>query len=167
MELLPAGGGDQDLTHLSFRGRAIRGSAGRVTIQLPFDPAEAWGTRDRYHVTGRVDGLGFRTTLLRESTWTMVFGPKSSAACGLRDGQSVSVELWPEGPQGDELAADIAEALSGRPQAKAAFDSLATFYRKGWLRWIDGTKRRPEVRAERIAEMVRLLQAGHKERPGR
>jgi hypothetical protein len=35
----------------------------------------------------------------------------------------------------------------------------------GWLRWIEGTKRRPEVRAARIADMVRLVEAGFKERP--
>ena len=167
MELLQAGGRDQDLTRRSFRERAARGPAGRVTIPLPFDPSEAWGRRDRYHVTGTIDGVGFRTTLSPANGWTMAFGPKSSAACRLEDGQSVAVELWPEGPQGEELAADIAEALSGRPEAKSAFDSLATFYRKGWLRWIDGTKRRPDIRAERIAEMVRLVEAGHKERPGR
>ena len=151
----------------SFRERATRGPAGRVTIPIPFDPIEAWGRRGRYHVTGTIDGVGFRTTLSPANGWTMAFGPKSSAACRLEDGQSVAVELWPEGPQGEELAADIADALSGRPEAKSAFDSLATFYRKGWLRWIDATKRRPEVRAGRIAEMVRLVEAGHKERPGR
>jgi hypothetical protein len=60
----------------------------------------------------------------------------------------------------------VAEALGDRPDALAAFEGLATFYRKGWLRWIDTTKRRPEVRAARIAEMVKLIEAGHKERPG-
>ena len=145
----------------------MRGPGGRVTIPLPFDPVEAWGRRDRYHVTGTIDGVGFRTTLSPKNGWAMAFGPKSSAACRLEDGQSVEVELWPEGPQGEDLAADIADALSARPEAKAAFDSLATFYRKGWLRWIDATKRRPDLRAERIAEMVRLVEAGHKERPGR
>ena len=45
------------------------------------------------------------------------------------------------------------------------FDGLASFYRKNYLRWIDATKRRPEVRAERIAEFVRLLKAGQKQRP--
>jgi hypothetical protein len=60
---------------------------------------------------------------------------------------------------------DISEALAARPQAQAAFDGLATFYRKGWLRWIDATRRRPEIRAARIAEMVRLVEAGHKQRP--
>ena len=151
----------------SFRERATRGPAGRVTIPLPFDPSEVWGLRDRYHVTGTIDGVGFRTTLSPANGWTMAFGPKSSAACRLEDGQSVAVELWPEGPQGEELAGDIADALSTRPEAKAAFDSLATFYRKGWLRWIDATKRRPDVRADRIAQMVRLVEGGLKERPGR
>ena len=45
------------------------------------------------------------------------------------------------------------------------FESLATFYRTGWLTWIDATKRRPEVRVERIAQMVELLSLGHKQRP--
>ncbi len=34
-----------------------------------------------------------------------------------------------------------------------------------YLRWIDATKKRPDVRAERIAEVVRLLEQGQKERP--
>ena len=46
-----------------------------------------------------------------------------------------------------------------------AFEGLATFYRKGWLHWIEATKRRPDVRAARTAEMVHLVEAGHKERP--
>ena len=34
-----------------------------------------------------------------------------------------------------------------------------------YLRWIDATTRRPDVRAARIAEVVGLLSAGVKERP--
>ena len=79
-------------------------------------------------------------------------------------GQSVTVAMWPEGPQQQQLAADIAQALAARPQTQASFEALAAFYRKGWLRWIDATKRRPEVRAARIAEMVKLVEAGHNER---
>ena len=73
--------------------------------------------------------------------------------------------LQPEGPQARHLAEDIAVALDAEPEARRAFDSLATFYRKGWLRWFEATKRRPEVRAERIAEMVNLVQQEYKERP--
>jgi uncharacterized protein YdeI (YjbR/CyaY-like superfamily) len=60
----------------------------------------------------------------------------------------------------------VAAALDAAPQAAAFFDSLAQFYRRAYLRWIDATKRRPDLRAARIAEMVELLQAGHKQRPG-
>jgi len=37
---------------------------------------------------------------------------------------------------------------------------------EGYFRWIDATKRRPDVRAARIAERVELLKAGRKQRPG-
>jgi hypothetical protein len=150
----------------TFQGRARRTASGGATIPFPFDPAEAWGPRDRYHVTGTIGGIRVRTTLVyRAGSWHIDLGPKSCSAAPLTDGETVEVEVWPEGPQSEQLAPDIAGALAARPRAQSAFDGLATFYRKGWLRWIDGTKRRPEVRAERIAEMVRLLEAGHKERP--
>jgi uncharacterized protein YdeI (YjbR/CyaY-like superfamily) len=77
--------------------------------------------------------------------------------------------LFTEGPQRDDLADDLtddlAEALRNEPEAGAFFDSLAQFYRRAYLRWIDGTKRRSALRAERIAEVVALLKARVKERP--
>jgi hypothetical protein len=153
-----------DHTRRRFQAHAVR-VGHRVEIALPFDPADAWGRRDRYHVTGTVQGARFRGPLVfRDATWLIERGPKSPGAARLADGQEVTVEIWPEGPQIDELATDISDALDARPKARAAFEALAQFYRNGWLRWIDGTKRRPDVRAERIAEMVRLLEAGRKER---
>src|SRR5262245_26259166 len=80
-------------------------------------------------------------------------------------GEVVEVEIMPEGPQREDLAEDIAAALDANPRAGAFFDSLAQFYRRGYLRWINATTRSPAKRAERIAETVRLLEAGLKERP--
>ncbi len=147
------------------RGRARRAGA-RVEIPLPSDPAAAWGQRDRYHVTGTVNGARFRGPLVsRGGGWLIQRGRKSSTAALLADGDAVTVEIWPEGPQIGDLADDIAETLRAHPRAKAAFEGLAQFYRNGWLRWIDATKRRPDVRKHRIAEMVRHLETGRKERP--
>ncbi len=73
--------------------------------------------------------------------------------------------LEPEGPQRDDLAPDVAAALGAAPGAAALFDSLAQFYTRAYLRWIDASKRRPDLRAARIAEMIELLEAGHKQRP--
>ncbi len=90
---------------------------------------------------------------------------KRLISLGLAIGDEVTVELAPEGPQRGELADDIAAALAAHPAAGAFFDTLAQFYRKAYLRWIDSTTRRPELRAARIAEVVGLLEAGVKERP--
>ena len=91
--------------------------------------------------------------------------PVDDARYGLVAGQDVVVELAPEGPQRGDLAADISAALAANPAAAAFFDTLAQFYRKAYLRWIDATTRRPDLRAARIAEVVELLAAGVKERP--
>ena len=71
--------------------------------------------------------------------------------------------IEPEGPQRADLADDVAAAPDANPAAAAFFDGLAQFYRKGYLRWIDATKRRPDLRAGRIARMVELLAAGVKD----
>jgi hypothetical protein len=139
-----------------------RDSRGRVIIALPFDPSEAWGAKTRHHVFGTVGDRRVRGAL---NGARLVLGPSWCRDAELASGDAVEVVLEPEGPQRDALAPDVAAALDARPAARECFDSLATFYRKGYLRWVDATRRRPEVRAERIAEMVELLAAGHKQRP--
>ena len=76
----------------------------------------------------------------------------------------MTVELALEGPQRGDLADDIAAALAANPAAGEFFDSLAQFYRKAYMRWIDATTRLPDLRAARINELVDLLAAGIKER---
>jgi hypothetical protein len=86
------------------------------------------------------------------------------------EGSPKTVIRWPnayfsKSRARDDLADDVAAALAANPDAGAFFDSLAQFYRRGYLHWIDATKRRPDQRAERITEMVKLLKAGVKQRP--
>ena len=138
----------------------------RLLVPVPFDPDGVWGTKPRHHITGTVNGIRVRTVIEPVGDgFGFTLGPKSPSRVGLADGDDVTVEIEPEGPQRDDLAEDVAAALTASPAAGAFFDSLAQFYRKGYLRWVDATKRRPEERAARIAEMVRLLEAGRKDRP--
>ncbi|MGH3587470.1 MAG: YdeI/OmpD-associated family protein [Pseudonocardia sp.] len=140
---------------------------GRTQVPVPFDPDELWGAKPRHHVTGSIAGCGLRGVLDKAVGGAgLVLGPAWSRGCGPADGATVEVELAPEGPQRGDLAPDVAAALDASPAAAAFFDSLAQFYRKAYLRWIDATRRRPEQRPERIAEMIRLLEEGKKERPG-
>jgi uncharacterized protein YdeI (YjbR/CyaY-like superfamily) len=77
----------------------------------------------------------------------------------------VTVVLEAEGPQNADLPPDVAAALESSPAAGAFFAGLATFYRTGYLRWLDGAARRPEVRAQRGRHFVAYLEEGRKERP--
>lgn len=138
----------------------------RVLVPVPFDPDEVWGRKREHRVHGTVNGMGVRAVIepLGDGRGILL-GPAWRRVCGIGAGDEVAVVLVPEGPQRHDLAPDVAAALEAEPEAAAFFDSLAQFYRKGYLRWIDATKRRPDVRAARIAEMVRLCKAGIKERP--
>jgi hypothetical protein len=142
------------------------GPGGKLLVAVPFDPDAVWGVKRRHHVAGTVNGARVRAVLEPAGDgFGFTLGPKSPNACGVAVGTEVTVEIAPEGPQRDDLADDVAAALSADPEAGAFFDSLAQFYRRAYLRWIDATKRRPEQRAERIAEMVELLKSGAKARP--
>jgi len=142
------------------------GPGGRAIIVVPFDPGEAWGTKAAHHVHGTVNGRRVRVTLSPGgSGWGFTLSPERLDGMGLAVGDEVTVELAPEGPQRGDLAEDISAALAANPAAAAFFDTLAQFYRKAYLRWIDATTRRPELRAARITEVVELLAAGVKERP--
>jgi hypothetical protein len=150
----------------SFRTQIEGSEKGRAYVVLPFDPEKIWGPRVRYHVRGTIGGRDVRGPLEQFARgYLLPLGPVYRRDNGLRPGDLVDVTLVPEGPQSGSLAADIAAALDAEPEAASFFDGLATFYRKNYLRWIDATKRSPDVRAQRIAELVRLMKAGRKERP--
>jgi hypothetical protein len=139
---------------------------GRTRVPVPFDPDEVWGAKPRHHVTGSIAGHGMRGVVdTADSGRVVVLGEAWGRGCGPGDGEVVEVVLAPEGPQRGDLAPDIAAALDASPAAGAFFDALAQFYRKAYLRWIEATKRRPEQRPVRIAEVIDLLERGEKQRP--
>lgn len=147
--------------------RAIAGKAGgSLLIPVPFDPDTVWGRKPRHLIVGTVAGRGVRGTVERKGDgFSLRLGPAWVRDNPVRPGDSVDVVLAAEGPQRDALDPDLADALAAEPDAAAFFDGLATFYRKAYLTWIAGTKRRPDERRRRIAETIRLLKAGEKQRP--
>jgi uncharacterized protein YndB with AHSA1/START domain len=154
------------MTARRFTATVRADGRGRVVVPIPFDPDEVWGVKSRHHITGTVAEVHIRGVIETSDTDRRIV----LTSAWLRDhdlapGARVEVTLSPEGPQRADLAEDIAAALDATPTAAEFFDSLAQFYRRAYLRWIDGTTRRPELRAARIAEMVDLLTAGIKQRP--
>jgi hypothetical protein len=141
---------------------ALKG--GGILIPVPFDPDQEWGAKPRHHVGGTVNGVRIRGIVESyEGRAGIKLGSLWRQDCRVGPDETVEVVIEPEGPQRADLADDVAAALDANPAAAAFFDGLAQFYRKGYLRWIDATKRRPDQRGERIARMVELLAAGVKD----
>ena len=144
----------------------ISGDDGRRYVPVPFDPDDVWGTKSRHSVAGTIAGVRVRGDVrLMGDGHGLILSPAWLRDGGSASGIRVEVVIEAEGPQRADLADDVAAALEADPKAGEAFDSLAQFYRKAFLGWIDSTKRRPEQRPIRIAEMVALLRAGKKQRP--
>jgi hypothetical protein len=147
------------------RFKTIVAKAGsRTSIAIPFNPNEVWGVKQRHHITGSINGCGVRGSLGSDgSQYFLPLGAAWRRDNGVEAGAEVEVVLAPEGPQTDALAPDIVAALESQPEARAFFESLATFYRNGYIRWVESAKR-PETRSARIAELLGLLKAGKKQR---
>jgi hypothetical protein len=140
-------------------------SGKRVLVPVPFDPDAAWGPKREHRVHGTIGGHRVRASLeSHDGGVAFVLPPSWRRDCGMAPGDVVDVALEPEGPQRADLAPDLAEAFEANPEAGAFFDSLAQFYRKAYLRYVDATKRRPDERVRRIHEVVDLCARGMKER---
>jgi hypothetical protein len=143
---------------------SITKTGSRTFITIPFNPNEVWGVKQRHHITGSINGCPVRGSLGSDgSQYFLPLGAAWRRDNGVEAGAEVEVVLTPEGPQADTLAPDILAALNRDEEAKAFFEALATFYRNGYVRWIESAKR-PETRSARIAEMLILLKAGKKQR---
>lgn len=150
----------------SYSTVVTTGDRNRVMVPVPFDPDTVWGTNSDHRVSGTVNGMSIRASVEPLGNgFGIVLGPAWRRDCGLAPGDAVEVVLSPEGPQRADLTDDIRTALDAEPVAGAFFDGLAQFYRQAFLRWINATKRRPDERARRIAEMIDLLGQGQKQRP--
>ena len=150
----------------SFDAVVTVGPKGRVVVPLPFAPDDVWGTKPDHHVAGTIGTHRVRAVVESlPNGYGIVLGPAWRRDCGVTAGDNVAVVLSPEGPQRDDLPDDVRTALDANSVAGSFFDGIAQFYRNAYLRYIEATKRRPDVRAERIAEVVSLLAANVKERP--
>jgi len=149
---------------MRFVATVVDGGRGRASLPVPFDPNVAWSPKPRHHVGGTVNGQRVRGTLSQvDGEWSLALTPLWLRDCGIAVGDKTTVDIEPEGPQRSDVADDLAAALAANPTAAAFFDGLAQFYRRAYLRWIDGTKRNPDERARRIARAVELLEAGVKD----
>ena len=136
----------------------------RKFIALPFNPNDVWGDKHRHHIRGTINGYGVRGSLGSDGNqYFLPLGAALRRGCGLEAGSNVEVVLSPEGPQSESLSPDVTAALDAERQAKAFFESLATFYRNTYIKWIESANK-SDTRAARIKEMIALLKAAKKQK---
>jgi hypothetical protein len=151
-----------DLTR-RFRTTTLARSRGGIAIELPFDPNDAWWAQPRHDVHGTIGGFTFRGQLsAADDGWRLELGPSWCRDPRVGVGREVDVVMSPEPPHQDSIADDVRAALIADPEARRQFGSIATFYRKGFIDWIESSKR-PETRAKRIVATVTALHAGRRE----
>ncbi len=151
------------MTTQQFRDRVSK-SGTRIFVALPFDPNEVWGVKDRHFVTGTINGRAIRGPLgMEEGHYVLSLGSAWRRDNGIDAGFQINVVLSAEGPQSGDMPDDISEALANDPDARAFFDSLATFYRNTYIKWIEGAKQ-PATRAARVRELLKLLHARKKQK---
>jgi Bacteriocin-protection, YdeI or OmpD-Associated/Domain of unknown function (DUF1905) len=143
-----------------FSTRLAARPKGGFRLELPFDPATAWGSRLRFHVAGSVAGHPVRGEVTSDGGGpALELGPSWCRDPRMVDGLQVDVELDLEGPA---MPDDLAAELSGEPGARSFFEALPSFYRKNFVRSID-TAKRPETRARRVAAIAAALRDGRRE----
>ena len=130
---------------------------------VPEAVVEALGGNVRARVAGTINGVEFRSNLMRYGgvVWLGVHKATMQAA-GISHGDPVTVEMsLDETPRVVEVPEALERALEMDEAAREAFDELAFTHRKEYARWVAEAKR-DETRDRRVAETVERLKAGRK-----
>jgi hypothetical protein len=149
-----------------FKTTITAGERGRVSVFVPFDPKEIWGKQTRFHVDVVVNRITFHTSLgVRDGKYFFPFNKDMQEQTGLQAGDAVTVRLsLTKAEDGnDELPEDLQKALAKNKKAAAFFGTLSSFYKNTYVKWITSAKQE-ETRNKRVAETVRLLAEGKKQK---
>ncbi len=134
-------------------------------IRIPFDAQQVFGTRARVPVRGTINGYAFRGSIfpVGDGTHYMVVRRELREAAGVRGGQTIAVTLERDDePRTVTPPADLARALKGNKDARAAWDKLSYTHQREYAEHIEDAKR-PETRQRRIEKSIGMLAAGKKE----
>ncbi len=137
---------------------------GSVFVVVPFSVPEAYGTRGRVPVQVAFDGYPYQGTLtpLGDGYHALPVLKQIRRAVGKTIGDTVRVTLRRDATERKlEAPADLAEQLAAHPKAAAYYNKLAYLHQREYVRWLDGAKK-PEIRAQRLAQTVELLGQGRK-----
>jgi hypothetical protein len=135
-----------------------------VFLPIPFDVQTVFGTKARVPVTGTLNGVIFRNSLLPngDGTHSMHVRKELLASAGTQVGQNVKVILsLDQAPRTVTVPDGFKPHFSRSAALKQAFAKLSYSHQKELVDWIIAAKK-PETRARRVEKTMTLLAAGQK-----
>jgi len=133
--------------------------AGNATgIEVPAEIVTALGGGKRPKVAITINGHTWRSRVASMGGRFIVgISAANRAACGIAEGDKVEAELQLDtAPRVVAEPPDLAEALDGDPQARAAFDRLAYGLKRKHVHAIQDAKT-PQTRQRRIAKLITTI----------
>jgi hypothetical protein len=140
------------------RFEAVLGDGeGRPLVVVPFDVRAEYG-QARPPVRGTINGHPFRTTVaVYGGVPYLGFRRELQEAAGVAIGDEVEIELRRDDePRVVEVPEDLAAALAGDPELRAAWERLSFTHRREHVEAIEDAKRE-ETRRRRIEQALALL----------
>ena len=128
-------------------------------MKIPFDVAEAFGTRARLSVKGTINGFPFRSSIFPNGTGGhhMMVNRQMQEGAGARPGDTVRVEMdVDKTPRSVVTPPELKKAFAGNPAAAEAYAALAPSHKKAFAEWIREAKK-PETKARRVEKTIEML----------
>jgi bifunctional DNA-binding transcriptional regulator/antitoxin component of YhaV-PrlF toxin-antitoxin module len=142
-----------------FRAKLEPVSHGGHYVVVPHEVAEAAGLRTKARVRGTVDGVPYRSSLMKYSgVFHMGVHKATLAKAGVEPGArvEVTIEIDDEPLPTDIVPDDFAKAIAKKPTTAAAWKRLAPSHKREHVKHILEAKK-PETRARRIAKAIEML----------
>jgi hypothetical protein len=128
-------------------------------IPVPFDPAPLFG-KIRAPVKVTLNGYSYRSTIASMGDTVCIPLRRSNReAAGLEGGETIDVRLDLDTEKREiEPPADFVKALRAAPPAWERWRELSFTHQREYVEAIEGAKK-PETRARRIDDAVRMISA--------
>jgi hypothetical protein len=144
-----------------FTGTLTSVRGGGHVVAIPPATAEAVGLRHGVRVRGTVNGVGYRSSLMKSAGQFHLGVHKATIeAAGAESGApvDVAIEIDDQPLPTDKVPPDLAKAIGKSAATKAAWAALAPSHKREHVKHVIEAKK-PETRAKRIASTLELLRA--------
>jgi bifunctional DNA-binding transcriptional regulator/antitoxin component of YhaV-PrlF toxin-antitoxin module len=142
-----------------FRARVEPVPGGGHYVVVPEPVADAAGLRYRDRVRGTVDGVKYRSSLMKYGgVFHLGIHKATLEGAGKGTGQmvDVTIEIDREPLPGDTLPPELIEALAADDDLREAWDRLAPSRRREHVKHVTGAKT-PETRRRRLEALLQAL----------